>query len=132
MNSMLVICFACLAIAGSNALAEPAVLLKVEDLAGTAIDGDGNIVVISCDSMLVETNSETGVITSSCRTKGIPNSSGQAVKYDIYNNPIYWQLGILVPCAVFTADGTLHLTEDWTETVSASGNLVFRCKVKND
>ena len=132
MKTTLVICIACLVFVVSSALAEPALVMKIEDFAAGGIDGDGNLVFFSCDSMTVETNSETGVITTSCRARGLANNSGRAVKYDIYNNPIYWQDGILVPCGVFTADGTLLFTVDWSENVSASGNTVFRCKVKID
>ena len=131
-KTIAVVCFACLGIVFSSALAEPAVVIKEDNFAGGAFDGDGNPVVVLCTAMTVETNSETGVIHASCQGKGLANNSGRAVKYDIYNNPFYWQDGILIPCGVFLADGTLVFTENWTETISASGNYVFRCKVNLD
>ena len=131
-RTMLVICIACLSIVVSNAMAEPALVMKIDDLTGSAIDGDGNVALVVCDSMAVETNSKNDVINYFCRGKGLPNNSGQAVKYDVYNNPYYWQSGIEVPCGFLRADGTLVLTYDWSESVSASGNFVFRCKVKID
>ena len=131
-KTMSVICVACLVIFVSSALAEPAVVFNIGDQEGYLFDGDGNATLIFCDVMVVETNSSTGVITNSCRGKGLPNNSGRAVKYDIYNNPFYWQDGIEIPCAFITADGALVLTNDWTETISASGNYMFRCKVKID
>ena len=129
---MLVSCIACLGIVASGASAEPAVVMKIDDMTGSALDGDGNVVMVLCDAVTVETNSKTDVINYFCRGKGLPNNSGQAVKYDVYNNPFYWLFGVEVPCGLFKADGTLVFTYDWTETVSASGNFVFRCKVKSD
>ena len=131
-KTMSVICIACLVIVVSNALAEPAVVFNVADQEGALFDGDGNVAFVFCDVMTVETNSNTGVITSVCRGKGLPNNSGRAVKYDIYNNPFYWLDGFEIPCGFLTADGALVLTNDWTETISASGNFMFRCKVKID
>jgi hypothetical protein len=131
-KTILTICIACLGIVVSIASAEPAVVMKIDDLTGSAIDGDGNLALVVCDSMMVETNSENDVINYFCRGKGLSNSSGQAVKYDVYNNPYYWLSGIEVPCGFLRADGTLVLTYDWTESVSASGNFVFRCKFKID
>ena len=131
-KTMLVICIACLGIVVSNASAEPALVVKVDDFTAFLFDGDGNLALLSCDSMQVETNSETGVINGSCRGKDVPNSSGRAVNYDIYNNPRYWESGILILAGFLTADGTLVLTENWTQTISANGNLVFRVHVKID
>ena len=131
-KTMLVICIACLSIVASNAFAEPALVVKIDDQEGYVFDGDGNGGLVFCDSMTVETNSMTGVITVSCRGKGVPNNSGRAAKFDIYNNPFYWLYGDEVLCGFFASDGSLVFTRDWTETVSASGNFVFRCKVKID
>ena len=131
-KTILTISIACLGIVVSNASAEPAVVVKVDDFEAAILDGDGNIVVLSCASMQVETNSETGVINFSCRGKDAPNSSGRAVNYDIYNNPFYWEDGILIPAGLITADGTLVFTENWAETISASGNFAFRGQVKID
>jgi hypothetical protein len=132
MKKIAVFCVGCLSIVVLNASAEPAVVIKVDDSSGFLFDGDGNATPVICDSLDVETNSQTGVINFSCRGKGLPNSSGRAVKYDIYNNPLYWQDGIIIPCAFLNSDGMLELSDNWTESISASGNFVFRCQVKND
>ena len=130
-KTMAVVCIACLGIVFSSALAEPALVIKVDDSGGFLWDGDGNLVFVQCVvEMTVETNSETDVINLSCRAKDVPNNSGRAVHYDIYNNPVYWEDGILIPIGFFTPDGRLVITENWKETISANGNFVFRAQAK--
>ena len=114
-KTILTICIVCLGIVVSNSSAEPAVVIKADEPEAGAFDGDGNIFFpVFCDTLLVETNSKTGVTHASCRGKGIPNSTGQAQTFDPYNNSFFWQDGILVPCGFFASDGTLVFTYDWT------------------
>ena len=68
------------------------------------------------------------VITSSgnnnfkCKAKGLSNSTGSAV---IWNNA---NTGLL--CGIdIGLEGTVTLTDDWKNTVSASGNVTLQCKV---
>ena len=128
-KKLFVICVACLGIVASNALAEPALVVK-EDFEAVVFDGDGNLVSVACVELTVVTNSKTDVINLSCRGKDVPNNSGRAVIYNIYNNPFYWEDGTLIPIGFFTPDGRLVITENWKETISANGNFVFRAQAK--
>ena len=128
-RTILTICIACLGIVASNASAEPALVVK-EDFEAVVFDGGGNLVFVTCVELTVVTNSETDVINLRCRGKDLPNNSGRAVIYDIYNNPFYWEDGILIPIGFFTPDGRLVITENWKETISANGNFVFRAQAK--
>jgi hypothetical protein len=78
-------------------------------------DGDGNLVVVPDGFFLVVTPSGNRV--NQCRAFGLDNPTGQAVHFDFAST------GVLC-----SAGGVL--TEDWRETVSASGNAVITCMVK--
>jgi hypothetical protein len=128
-TKLFVICVACLGIVAFNALAEPALVVK-EDLEALVFDGDGNLVFVTCAELTVVTNSKTDVINFTCRGKDVANNSGQAVIYNIYNNPFYWEDGTLIPIGFFTPDGGLVITENWKETISANGTFVFWAQAK--
>ena len=61
--------------------------------------------------------SASAVLTWS--VKDVPNSTGKAINYDTLNNP--WLVGL--ECG----NDILGLTDQWTETISASGNATLRC-----
>lgn len=81
------------------------------------LDGDGNVVLATSDHAVITSNGN-GVFV--CKVHGVANSSGKAVHYDTNNNP--FGPGLL--CA--TPAGT---TDNWTDTVSASGNATLSCHV---
>jgi hypothetical protein len=57
-----------------------------------------------------------------CQAKGVPNGTGTAVNYD------YASTGI--SCGVLSSN-RFFVTQDWHETVCASGNATLTCRYKN-
>lgn len=87
--------------------------IVIKDGGCTLLDGNGGFV--SADSsQSVVTPSGNGVLI--CKVKGVPNSTGRAVRYDFASTGI--------SCG--TAAGS---TQEWHETVSASGNATLVCPV---
>ncbi len=117
-----------LAMMSVSAFADPAMVIRFDG--GCAlIDGDGAIV--SSPGFAVLTKSTPEVWFGQCRAKGLDNSTGKAVHYDAYNNPVTAITGTPVPCAF--DDGTgIRISFDWHETVSAAGNATFTCLIKDD
>ena len=74
---------------------------------------DGNGAVAFTDGSTLITPSDNAKFT--CKASGVPNSTGKAVKYDNSNT------GFL--CFI-TGYG---YTNDWKETVSASGQVTLQC-----
>ncbi len=76
-------------------------------------DGDGNLVLASGD-ITVQNNG--GITTFVCKAKGLDNSTGRAVHWDATNTGKV--------CNTFSGS-----TDDWNDTVSASGNVTLVCRV---
>ena len=74
-------------------------------------DGDGALVLAE-GSHAVITSNGNGKLT--CKAKNVANSTGQAVIYNAENTGL--------PCGT-----SLGLTDDWHNTVSASGNSSLQC-----
>jgi hypothetical protein len=88
-------------------------------------DGDGNVVNIedfNGHSLIVVTDSTDGVINVQINAKALNNHTGQAVQYDSENNPS----GPGEVCS-FHYGGDIYFTEEWRETISASGNMTAYC-----
>jgi hypothetical protein len=81
------------------------------------LDGSGNYVYTN-QSRTVVTPSEAGVTILKCFADNIRNNTGSAVRFNNANT------GVL--CV--TQSGS---TNDWSETVSASGQAILTCKVHN-
>jgi hypothetical protein len=87
----------------------------INDQGCALLDGDGNSISTS-ESHAVITNSKNGNTLLKCSVKGVANSTGKAVHFDFDNTGI--------TCA--TNSGS---TENWHETVSASGNATLTCRI---
>ncbi len=105
--------------ASPMAFAERAV--HIADFGCGVIDGDGNGFVTN-DTKSTTTNARNGVVIMKCQARGVPNGTGTAVNYD------YASTGLL--CSVLSSNGAF-VTQDWHETVSASGNATLTCRYKN-
>jgi hypothetical protein len=86
------------------------------------LDGLGNLVT-SRRSNKVGTHS--GTAKFSCHAKVRPSPTGRAVHYDGDHHP---DLPEESPCGIELPEG-LFLTNDWHETVSASGMATLVCRV---
>ena len=95
-------------------VARAASAVVIKDLGCGLLDGEGNF-VFTDESHAVITPSGKGKLT--CSVKDIANPTGQAVHWNFSNT------GLL--CS--TPAG---VTEQWNETVSASGNAKLVCHVK--
>jgi hypothetical protein len=73
------------------------------------LDGDGNWVEADSLHWVIRKSSEELV----CRVAGVPNSTGKAVIWNVNNTGILCYTG--------------QYTDQWTETVSASGNATVHC-----
>ena len=90
--------------------------LQVKDQACGVLDGDGHV-ALGADSMTVVSGG--GMTMFKCSVKGVSNSQGKTVHWDHANTSMM--------C------GTLGgPTNDWHETVSASGNATLTCRTKNN
>jgi hypothetical protein len=78
-------------------------------------DGDGNFVLTSSS---IQVTNNGGVTTLVCKVKDVPNSTGSAVHYDFESTG-------------FLCNTNGGQTEDWSETVSASGNATLVCRINN-
>lgn len=117
-----------LAFTSATAFADPAVVIRIDG--GCALF-DGNGALVSGDVFGVLTQSTPEVLIGICSAKGLDNSTGKAVKYDAYNNPVTDITGTPVPCA-FDDGGGIRISFDWRENVSAAGTAKFVCHIKND
>jgi hypothetical protein len=89
--------------------------IVINDQGCGLLDGDGNFVFASSDHTVI-TNSANGNCHLKCSVKGVGNSTGKAAHFDNASTGL--------PCG--TACG---LTNNWRETVSASGNATLTCHV---
>jgi hypothetical protein len=83
-------------------------------------DGNGGFAFADSDHVVV---TPSGNQHLKCRADVTPPASGKAVHYDTDNNPF----GPGTVCAIVTPAGFVT-TEDWRETVSASGRATLTCK----
>jgi len=112
------ICASALSLFAFTAQAEPAVLIDGTTCA--MIDGNGGFVLTN-DTKTVVTNSANSNLMFKCKAEDVINDTGSAVTYDYSTSSI--------PCGIITDTGFV-LTEDWHETVSASGMATLICKYK--
>lgn len=101
-----------LAMSQSGARAEGAIVIN--DGHCGLLDGDGGFALGDVHSV---TNSG-GVTNYTCSAKKVNNQNRKSVDYNFGNTGL--------PC--MTQSG---VTTDWTESVSASGNAMLHCHVKN-
>ena len=102
-----------MAIGVATVSAEPAVVIIGEGICG-GLDGAGKQFT-SSDVHLVITNSRNGNVILKCKAKGVPNDTGKAVHWDAFNTGF--------PCLTLVGGPT----NNWHETVSASGNATVTC-----
>lgn len=117
-----------LALMSVTAFADPAVVIRAD---GGCVLFDGDGAIVSGDVFGVLTKSTPQVLIGICSAKGLDNSTGTAVKYDAYNNPVTDITGTPVPC-VFDDGSGIRVSFDWRENVSEDGNAKFVCQIKND
>ncbi len=84
--------------------------IHINDFGCGALDGNGNFTGAIGDAVI--TPSGNGNLK--CKASGVANSTGHAVKWDNANT------GLL--CGTFNG-----LTDDWSDVVSASGQLTLQC-----
>jgi len=97
--------------------------IVINGLGCALFDGNGGIASSDITHAVV-TNNGHGVFT--CKASVDPSSTGHAVKYDAYNNP----LNITQPCEVDQPTypyNPYFITTDWHETVSADGQAIIVC-----
>lgn len=87
----------------------------IKDSACMLLDGDGG--VVAADGSISVTHKNGWMFT--CKAKDVPNASHHEVRYDSVSTG--W------PC--MTDNGP---TDDWQETVSASGNATLSCHAHDD
>ena len=76
------------------------------------LDGDGGGVAADRSRVVI---TSSGNANLKCSVSGVANSTGSAVHWDFDNTG-------------FLCGTTVGLTEQWKETVSASGNATLTCK----
>jgi hypothetical protein len=87
----------------------------VKDTACNLYDGNGNLTLADGS---VEVSNHGGVTVFVCKAKGLANDTGTAVQFDNASTGL--------PCLT---DG--GATDDWHDTVSASGNSTLVCRINN-
>ncbi len=100
------------AIADPSPSATPAVVIK--DNGCSMVDQNGDVTIVS-DSDHSTTTSK-GNTTLQCKAT-TPNDSGKAIKFNKDNTGL--------PCTT-----PLGLTDNWSETISKSGQATLTCTVK--
>ena len=75
---------------------------------------------------VVVTWSKAGIAEVSCLAKGLDNSTGGAVHYDAYNNPLVPDQVDVLLCSI-SYGNQVFTTDQVKETVSASGNANLKC-----
>ncbi|MGH7948123.1 MAG: hypothetical protein ACREQF_02735 [Candidatus Binataceae bacterium] len=113
--AVLVAALAFMVIVPSFGFADPAIVIK-DDVCGM-LDSDGNLTVLTEDSIKVGTFSNNCNATLSCKTKGVTNTTGKAVHWD------FDSAGSL-PC-----NTGFGVTEQWHEIISKSGVAHLICHV---
>lgn len=86
------------------------------------LDGLGNFVSTQRSNKV---GTHSGTAKFSCHAEVIPSPTGRAVHYDGDHHP---DLPEELPCGI-EFPGGLFLTNDWHETVSASGTATLICHV---
>jgi hypothetical protein len=109
-----------LALSISTAYADPAVIINVDGPACTLFDGNGALVTGN-HFRVVATQSKNGNATVRCEGDVTPASGGGAATFDFGSTG--------VSCVFGTPFGP-RITQDWHETVSASGNGKITCHDK--
>lgn len=102
-----------LAVVTSTAPANSQGAIVIKDGGCSLLDGDGGFVAAD-SSQSVVTPSGNGVLI--CKVKGVANSTGRAVRHDFASTGI-------------SCGTSAGVTQDWHETVSASGNATLVCPV---
>ncbi len=108
-----------LALGASAALADPAVVIRQESC--VLLDGDGNVVATTDVAQIVTTQSANGNVDVQCDADVSPASSGKAARFDFAST------GLL---CVFDTPFGVETTDDWKETVSASGQAKIVCHLR--
>ncbi|NPT62445.1 hypothetical protein [Paraburkholderia elongata] len=106
------------ALAAPMAHAAPAVVINPAGGCGLA-DGNGNF-VFTTDTKAVVTQNNNNNSMFQCKANVPPSASGSAARFDFAST------GAL--CGLLTSTG-LQLTDQWHETVSASGEAMLICLV---
>ena len=106
------------ALAAPMAHAARAVVINPAGGCGLA-DGNGNL-VFTTDSKAVVTQNNNSNTMFQCQADVPPSASGSAARLDFASTGIF--------CGVYTSHG-LDITEQWHETISASGQATLICLV---
>jgi hypothetical protein len=85
----------------------------IKDTGCTVLNGDGGAEFVEGRITVMNNGGVTNFI---CKGKGVPNSTGQAVKFNFENTG-------------FLCNTSGGVTDDWQNVVSASGNVTLHCKV---
>jgi len=109
---------AVLALWGGAASADPAVVIRGDGCG--LFDGNGDF-AFTTDTQIVATQSQDGNAHLRCQADVPPSSSGGAAKFDFESTGSF--CGILTPF-------DFEVTDQWHETVSASGKATLICHVK--
>ena len=96
----------------SQTAKDPAV--HINDFGCAVFDGNGVLTFVPASGNAVITSSGNSKIT--CKASDLPNSTGQAVKWNFDNTGL--------PCGTFSG-----LTDDWQNIVSASGQVTLQCRL---
>ena len=94
-------------------------------------DGDGNPVFVDCRNQIA-TYSKNGNAVADIQATGVPNSTGQVVKWDAWNPPqvmLDWYefAEPPVPCYVIGPDGGALFTLKWKAMVTPGGHASLIC-----
>mgnify|MGYP001812175991 FL=1 len=94
-------------------------------------DGDGNPVFVDCRNQIA-TYSKNGNAVAVIQATGVPNSTGQVVKWDAWNPPqvmLDWYefAEPPVPCYVIGPDGGALFTLKWKAMVTPGGHDSLIC-----
>ena len=94
-------------------------------------DGDGNPVFLDCRNQIA-TYSKNGNAVAVIQATGVPNSTGQVVKWDAWNPPqvmLDWYefAEPPVPCYVIGPDGGALFTLKWKAMVTPGGHASLIC-----
>jgi len=95
------------------------------------IDGDGEFFIVDCRNQIA-TYSRNGNAIVVVQASGVPNSTGEMLKWDAYNPPqvmLGW-FGLEeppAPCYVLGPDGGGLFTLNWRATLTPSGQATLIC-----
>ena len=94
-------------------------------------DGDGDPVFVDCRNQIA-TYSKNGNAVAVIQATGVPNSTGQVVKWDAWNPPqvmLDWYefAEPPVPCYVIGPDGGALFTLKWKAMVTPGGHASLIC-----